>query len=409
MGASGGGRRRLLVFWMLSCVVLSAAAEHRPDTEVRRQAADPSPPQRGRRGIQWHKMLEPGRNDGVAYAVDVDDDDEEGQDVYPTAAPQILHAYQEDWLLDNILSQVQRQDATWGTDEHNQPAELPSYRKWVPKISLGRAKGQGRTPEQQEDVASPKHEDYSPTNGVTPSSSTTPTVDRTEKARSTTLAKGADDDIGQCPAQQVIPKPQLTTDTKSRGLMEALFGTKLTTLVTATVKATKNTGTTTKDYSTAKATTKEATRTKSHPTTVRTTQQASNRTASERPKIASAIQVAPKNDIGKFVINRFARVSRESAYMEHMEPMVAFACRVHLWIIGVLCALVLLLAVALFTKKERQVEPVVPTRPPEPPYTPPMPVSPASPLIKRPPTEVWEDDLYDVSEIAKLEKRHSTI
>ncbi|KAH7951650.1 hypothetical protein HPB52_011046 [Rhipicephalus sanguineus] len=350
--------------------------------------------------------------------------------------------YYEDWFLDRVLPRVQRdnrwrladslarrlrlyrrmrpdvsaeaqgcerQDATWGTDEHNQPAELPSYRKWVPKISLGRAKEQGRTPEQQEDVASPKHEDYSPTNGVTPSSSTTPTVDRTEKARSTTLAKGADDDIGQCPAQQVIPKPQLTTDTKSRGLMEALFGTKLTTLVTATVKATKNTGTTTKDYSTAKATTKEATRTKSHPTTVRTTQQASNRTASERPKIASAIQVAPKNDIGKFVINRFARVSRESAYMEHMEPMVAFACRVHLWIIGVLCALVLLLAVALFTKKERQVEPVVPTRPPEPPYTPPMPVSPASPLIKRPPTEVWEDDLYDVSEIAKLEKRHSTI
>ncbi|KAL1433915.1 hypothetical protein MTO96_012135 [Rhipicephalus appendiculatus] len=93
--------------------------------------------------------------------------------------------------------------------------------------------------------------------------------------------------------------------------------------------------------------------------------------------------------------------------MEHMEPMVAFACRVHLWIIGVLGALVLLLAVALFAKKVRPADVVVLPRPPEPPHTPPMPVSPASPSINRPPTEAWEDNLYDVSEVAKPEKRHS--
>ncbi|KAH8023100.1 hypothetical protein HPB51_010884 [Rhipicephalus microplus] len=393
MGASGGGRRRLLVLCVLSCITLSAAAGHRP-------GSDPSPPQRGRRGIQWHKMLEPGRNDDVAYDI-AGDDEEDGVDLPP--ATRILHAYEEDWLLDKLLSQVQKQDAPWDTDEHDQPAEMPHYRRWVPKVYSGRANTPRTTPVQQEDITAPVYEEDFATNAATSSSSTAPTVVKTQKARPTKPVKDANDDIGQCPAQQGISKPQLTTDPKSRGLMEVIFGTKLTNLETATTKATKHIETVTNYHSTTKVTTKEATSAKRQPTT----QHANHRTASERPKITSTIQVAQRRDFGKFVINHFAHVSRESAYMEHMEPMVVFACRVHLWIIGVLCVLVLLLVVALFAKKERRVELVLMPRPPEPPYTPPMPVSPASPSIKRPPTEVWEDDLYDVSEIAKLEKRHS--
>lgn len=392
MGASGGGRRRLLVLWLLSCFALSATAEHHPGSKVRPHAGAPSSPQRGRRGIRWHKMLEPGRNDDVAYAIDGDDDEEEGEDIYPTPAPRVGHAYQEDWLMDNLLSQVQRQDAVERTDEHNRQAELRSYHKWVPKFLLKGGEAQSDTKEEQGYAPASNNDDDSATSAATTSSSTPSMVEKTDKP--TTRAKYADDDIGQCPAQQAIPKPKTATDAKPGGLMDVLFGTKLTSLTTAKIMTT----------------TTKATRT----TTVHTTQQASDRTvkpsstARKRPKIASAVQAPPKSDSSSFVINRFARVSRESAYMEHMEPMVMFACNVYLWIIGALCALVLLLAVALCATNKPRVEALAPPRPPEPPFTPPVLISPmSSPTIKRPPTEVWEDDLYDVSEISKLEKRPS--
>ncbi|KAH6931651.1 hypothetical protein HPB50_026430 [Hyalomma asiaticum] len=406
MGASGGGRRRLLVLCLLSCVALSAAAEHRTGSKARRLAAGPSPPLRGRRGIRWHKMLEPGRNDDVDYAVDSDDDVDDGQDAYPVPAPRVLHANQEDWLLDNLLSQVRRQQAADTTDEHNQPAELASYRSWVPKVWPERGEASGTTQE-REDAAASKADGNPVISAVTQSSRMIPTVDRTSKTKPTTPLKDADDDVGHCPAQKVIPEPQRTTDTKAGGLMAAIFGTKLTSVMNATTKATKDAVSATKDQFTTKASTKQPTEKKNHPTTAHSTQQANNETTRKRPESASAVQAPPKSDIGRFVINRFARVSRESAYMEHMEPMVAFACRVHLWIIGVLCALVILLSVALCGANKPGVEPMVmPARPETPSLSPPL--SPASPSIKRPPTEVWEDDLYDVSAISKMEKRPST-
>ncbi|KAL3224324.1 hypothetical protein MRX96_049542 [Rhipicephalus microplus] len=227
---------------------------------------------------------------------------------------------------------------------------MPHYRRWVPKTYSGRANTQRTTPVQQEDITAPVYEEGFATNAATSSSSTAPTVVKTQKARPTKPVKDANDDIGQCPAQQGISKPHLTSDPKSHRLMEVIFGTKLTNLVTATTKATKHSGTATKYHSTIKVTTKEVTSPKRQPTT----QHANNRTASERPIITSTIQVPQRRDFGKFVINQFAHVSRESTYMEHMEPMVVFACRVHLWIIGVLCVLVLLLVVALFAKKSAE-------------------------------------------------------
>ncbi|KAK8759479.1 hypothetical protein V5799_002888 [Amblyomma americanum] len=403
MRASGGGRRRLLVLWLLA-FTLSAVGEQRPGSKGHRHHG--SSPQRDRRGVRWHKLLEPGPSEDAAYGPDADDEEQDNEDVYATLSPRIEHAYQEDWMLDKVLSHIQSQDAG-GSDERGPllPAHA-SHHRWVPRVfiedSAGAKSGTGSgdAPDSIDGAGSA-------TGSLTTSSTTTSTIKETSKTQAATTVE-ENDDFGQCPAQDARKKKE--------GLMEVLFGTKLAShLTTVTTKTTRLTKATTTASTVKKITlpaikvTKQATTKVTTPRTKHTAKETAKGTkktvAPPRRKPPPPVQVPPSSDSGSFVMSRFAHVSRESAYMEHMEPMVAFSCRVHLWIIGVLCAMLLLMTLAYCASSKPRTEPVPPPRPPEPPSIPVSP--PMSPTIRRPPTEVWEDDLYDVSEIAKMQSRPS--
>ncbi|CAN7983458.1 unnamed protein product, partial [Ixodes hexagonus] len=118
--------------------------------------------------------------------------------------------------------------------------------------------------------------------------------------------------------------------------------------------------------------------------------------ATRKVKI-SAVASAPLNDSGTFMINRYAQVHRQSAYMEYMDPMKSYACRVHVWIIVLLCALLLLLTVLHLVSRAPALE-SPPLESPLAPLSPPIPV-----VVKHEiPTEIWEDDIYNVSETVKM-------
>ncbi|CAN7993207.1 unnamed protein product, partial [Ixodes pacificus] len=116
--------------------------------------------------------------------------------------------------------------------------------------------------------------------------------------------------------------------------------------------------------------------------------------ATKKVKI-SAVASAPQDDSGKFVINRYAQVGHHSAYMEYMDPMKSYACRWHIWIIAILCALLLLLTVVHLAPRTPVPESLLPQEPALSPPTPPI-------VPKAKSTEIWEDDIYDVSETVKM-------
>ncbi|EEC00666.1 hypothetical protein IscW_ISCW001430 [Ixodes scapularis] len=134
--------------------------------------------------------------------------------------------------------------------------------------------------------------------------------------------------------------------------------------------------------------------TKTHTAKAESAKTAPATAATKKVKI-SAVASAPQDDSGKFVINRYAQVEHHSAYMEYMDPMKSYACRWHIWIIAILCALLLLLAVVHLAPRTPAPESLLPQEPALSPPTPPL-----VPKAKSP--EIWEDDIYDVSETVKM-------
>lgn len=388
MGPSSGGRRRLVVVWLLAFALSAVADARHPAPKGRRHGEHR--PQRARRGLKWQYVPETGPSGDAHYAHFDDGDDDEDVDVAPP--PQVEHAFQEQWLLDRLAPHVPRH-GSGKADEPARSMELAPRHEWLPKAL------------QQQVIETREKDEDLPVQALKISADLAPSDTSSAKdasageAAATKTVKTADSP-GQCPTDDVQPKPLPTTKaahTKSGGLMHALSRTKST--VQVATGATKKTATrTTRAHRTTK------------PKLTRQSTARETRPTRKPAKIASAVQAPPSDDSGAFVINRFARVSRESTYMEHMEPMTEMACRVHLWIIGILLALLLLMTVAYCVSKRPRTEPPPPSPPPPvalSPVSPYTPSTPPPPAPKRPYAEMWEDDLYNVSEVSKSDKKPS--
>lgn len=395
MGPSSGGRRRLVVFWLLA-FALSAVADHRHPAAKGRRPGEHRP-QRARRGLKWQFVPEEGPSgDDAHYAHFDDGEDDEDADVPPP--PQVERAFQEHLLLDRLGPHVPRP----GSGKLDEPERLVASRYgWLPKAL-------------QKQVIETRGKDELPVHDAKTDADSAPSATLSAKDESPSEAaatgKTADDE-GRCFADDVKPPrplPRTTAAlTEPGGLMRAWLRTKSTAeSASVTTSRMKRTGLS-KKAATRTMRTRKATTTSAPRSTTRSTVRETRKTTT---KIASAVQAPASNDSGWFVINRFAHVSRETAYMEHMEPMTEMACRVHLWIIGFLLALLLLMTVAYCASTRPRTEP--PPRPPPPPValSPVSPYSPPSPPLpapKRPYAEMWEDDLYNVSEISKSDKKPS--
>lgn len=400
MGPSSGGRRRLVVVWLLA-FALSAVADHRHTAAEGRRPGEHRP----RRGLKWQYVPDEGPSGDAAHYVHFDDgEDDEDVDVAPP--PQVEHAFQEQLLLDRLAPHVAIIHDSGKAGEPERLMGVESRHEWLPK-ALQKQVTEIR--EQEEDLPA---RDTEIDAGSAPSATLSTRYESPRETATTGKTAGGD---GGCAADGVQPRPLPRTTaahTKHGGLMHALLRTKstveseiVTTSATKRTRATKKAGTRTSR--TSKATTTTAPRT----TTLKWLR-TSTAMEARKPakKIASAVQAPPSDDSGAFVVNRFAHVSRESAYMEHMEPMTEVACRVHLWIIGILLALLLLMTVAYCVSIRPRTEPPPPPAPPPVVLSPVSPFSPSTPppaAPKRPYAEMWEDDLYNVSEISKSDTKPS--